>query len=156
MSDTRMCCSQGPRRIHGPPTRSGKDDHDRIEQIHTRHPAPHRRLDQTRHRGSVAPDRSLIRWALARLGEANVPDVVHAVVLTLTGKKKAAKQARKSAEATLRRAERKLRPTGHGKAWLAAGILAAAAAAAARAWQRRQNRAATTEPKTGPAADTAE
>lgn len=97
-----------------------------------------------------------IRWALARLGEANVPDVVHAVVLTLTGKKKAAKQARKSAEATLRRAERKLMPTGHGKAWLAAGILAAAAAAAALAWQRRQDRAATTEPKTGPGADTAE
>jgi len=78
-----------------------------------------------------------VRWALSRLGEANVPDVAHAVVLTLTGKKKAAKQARKAAETAVRRAERKLRRAhhGHGKAWLAAGLLAAAAAAAALIWR---------------------
>ncbi|GAB2707952.1 hypothetical protein ACX801_04400 [Arthrobacter bambusae] len=98
-----------------------------------------------------------IRWALDRLEEVNVPDVAHAVVLTLTGKKKAAKQARKSAETALRRAERKLRGTdrGPGKAWLAAGFLAAATAAAlaALAWRRRQHLAASAEPKTEHAAD---
>lgn len=100
-----------------------------------------------------------IRWALDRLGEANVPDVAHAVVLTLTGKKKAARQARKSAEVALRRAERKLRGAerGPGKAWLAVGFIAAALAAAAAVltWRRRQRLAASAEPKTEQAADRA-
>jgi hypothetical protein len=76
-----------------------------------------------------------IRWVLSRLGEANVPDVVHAEVLTLTGKKKAAKQARKAAETAVQHAERKLSRTGHrGKAWMAACLLTVAAAVAALAW----------------------
>lgn len=78
-----------------------------------------------------------VRWALSRLEDANTPEVVHAVVLTLTGNQKAAKQARKAAEQTVHRAERKLRRThhGHGKAWLAAGLLAAAAAAGVITWR---------------------
>ncbi len=101
-----------------------------------------------------------IRWALDRLGEANVPDVAHAVVLTLTGKKKAARQARKSAEAALRRAERKLRGAdrGQGKAWLAVGFIATAVAAAAAVltWRRRQRLATGAESETEEAADRAE
>jgi glutathione S-transferase len=95
-----------------------------------------------------------VRWALSRLGEAHVPDVVHAVVLTLTGKKKAAKQARKAAATAVHRAERKLRRAdhGHAKAWLAAGLLAAAAAAAALTWR---GIAGSAEPKTDQAADPA-
>lgn len=101
-----------------------------------------------------------IRWALDRLGEANVPEVAHTVVLMLTGKKKAARQARKSAEAALRRTERKLRGAdrGPGKAWLAVGFLAAAIAAAAAAltWRRRQRLAADAEPTTGQSSGPAE
>lgn len=71
-----------------------------------------------------------VRWALSRLDEANVPDVVHGVVATLTGNSKVANRARKAASRAVRRAERKLRPAsrGIGKAWLLAGLLAAAAA----------------------------
>ena len=85
--------------------------------------------------GDLSPQaEAAVRWALSRLEDANVPEVVHAVVLTLTGKEKAAKQARKAAETAVRRAEPKLsrRPhAGHGRAWLAAGLLAAAATALA-------------------------
>ncbi|AOT04307.1 hypothetical protein [Arthrobacter sp. U41] len=90
----------------------------------------------------VAQDRSpqaeaAVRWALSRLDDANVPEVAHAVVLTLTGNQKAAKQARKAAETAVHRAERKLRHTdhGHAKAWLAAGLLTAAAAAGVIIWR---------------------
>jgi glutathione S-transferase len=90
----------------------------------------------------AAEDRSpqaeaAVRWALSRLEDAKVPEVVHAVVLTLTGNQKAAKQARRAAETAVRRAERRLRRThqGHGKAWLAAGLLAAAVAAGVIIWR---------------------
>ncbi|MGY4540534.1 glutathione S-transferase [Arthrobacter sp. UYNi723] len=90
----------------------------------------------------AAQDRSpqaeaAVRWALSRLEEANVPEVLHAVVLTLTGNQKSAKQARKAAETAVRRAERKLNRThhGHAKTWLTAGLLAAAAAAGVLIWR---------------------
>ncbi|MET3172810.1 UNVERIFIED_ORG: hypothetical protein ABIB52_000638 [Arthrobacter sp. UYCu721] len=105
----------------------------------------------------AAEDRSpqaeaAVRWALSRLEDANVPEVAHAAVLTLTGNRKAAKQARKAAETALHRAERKLRHAdhGHAKAWLAAGLLAAAVAAGAIIW-RGQHRSG--EPEVAPAAD---
>ena len=73
-----------------------------------------------------------IRWALSRLDEAQVPDVVHGVVLRLTGNRKVASRARKAASRAVRRAERKLRPAGQpsGKTFLVSALAAAAAAAA--------------------------
>lgn len=77
-----------------------------------------------------------VRWALSRLDEANVPDVVHGVVATLTGNTKVANRARKAASRAVRRAERKLRPANRriGKVWLVAGLLAASAAAGVLLW----------------------
>lgn len=90
----------------------------------------------------AAQDRSsqaeaAVRWALSRLDDANVPEVAHAVVLTLTGNQKAAKQARKAAETAVHRAERKPRHAdhGHAKVWLAAGLLTTAAVAGVMIWR---------------------
>ncbi|MBT2520887.1 hypothetical protein [Arthrobacter sp. ISL-28] len=102
------------------------------------HDVQHGAAGRTRHTAHPAPQvDAAVRWALSRLEDANMPEVVHAVVLTLTGNQKAAKQARKAAEQAVRRAERKLRPTrpGHGKAWLAAGLLVAAVAAIVLGWR---------------------
>ena len=73
-----------------------------------------------------------IRWALSRLDEAHVPDVVHGVVLTLTGNRKVANRARKAATGAARRADRKLRPARQpsGTALLVSALAAAAAAVA--------------------------
>ncbi|MET3923434.1 hypothetical protein [Arthrobacter sp. UYEF20] len=105
----------------------------------TGHDVQHRAAGWIKH---AAPDPSpqvdaAVPWALSRLEDANMPEVVHAVVLTLTGNRKSAKQARKAAEQAVHRAERKLRRTyhGHGHAWLAAGLLAAAAAAGVLIWR---------------------
>ncbi|MBT2554919.1 hypothetical protein J7I89_18295 [Arthrobacter sp. ISL-5] len=105
----------------------------------TSHDVQHGAAGRTRHAAQVPPPQvdAAVGWALSRLEDANMPEVVHAVVLTLTGNQKAAKQARKAAEQAIHRAERKLRPTrpGHGKAWLAAGLLVAAVAAIVLAWR---------------------
>ena len=71
-----------------------------------------------------------IRWALSRVDEAHVPDVVHGVVLTLTGNRKVAKRARKAASRAVMRAEWKLRPARQpsGKTFLFSALAAAAAA----------------------------
>lgn len=73
-----------------------------------------------------------VRWALSRLDESHVPDVVHGVVLTLTGNRKVANRARKAASRAVMRAERKLRPAGQpsGKTFLVSALAAAAAAVA--------------------------
>ncbi|MCX2749221.1 hypothetical protein OOZ51_15545 [Arthrobacter sp. MI7-26] len=122
----------------------------------TSHALQHRTADWIKHaiQDPSPQTEAAVRWALSRLGEANVPEVVHAVVLTLTGKKKAAGQARKAAATAVQRAERKLRRAdrGHRKAWLAAGFLAAVAAAAVLTWR---GLAANTDPQADTAADTA-
>ncbi|WP_284764454.1 hypothetical protein [Arthrobacter sp. efr-133-R2A-63] len=73
-----------------------------------------------------------IRWALSRLDEAHVPDVVQGVVVTLTGNRKVANRARKAASRAVQRADRKLRPAGQpsGKTFLVSALAAAAAAVA--------------------------
>jgi hypothetical protein len=73
-----------------------------------------------------------IRWALSRLNEAHVPEVVHGVVLTLTGNRKVANRARKAASRAVLRADRKLRPAGQpsGKTFLVSALIAAGAAVA--------------------------
>ncbi|UKA64448.1 hypothetical protein [Arthrobacter sp. FW306-04-A] len=83
--------------------------------------------------GKTSPQaEAAIRWAVSRLDEAQVPDVVHGVVLTLTGNRKLANRARKAASRAVLRAERKLRPAGQpsGKTFLVSALAAAAAAVA--------------------------
>lgn len=105
----------------------------------TAHDVQHRTADWIKHAAQDSSPQAdaAVRWALSRLEDANMPEVAHAVVLTLTGNRKAAKQARKAAVTAVHRAERRLRRTrhGHGKAWLAAGLLAAAAAAVVIIWR---------------------
>lgn len=103
----------------------------------TSHDVQHVAAGWTRH---AAQDPSpqvdaAVRWALSRLADANMPEVVHAVVLTLTGNQKAAEQARRAAKQAVHHAERKLVRPRHGKAWLAAGLLVAAVAAIVLAWR---------------------
>jgi glutathione S-transferase len=105
----------------------------------TSHGVQHGAAGWTRH--AAHPSHQVdaaVRWALSRLEDANMPEVVHAVVLTLTGNQKAAKQARRAAEQAVHRAERKLvvrTRHGRGKAWLAAGLLVAAVAALVLVWR---------------------
>jgi hypothetical protein len=104
----------------------------------TSHDVQHGAARWTRHAAHPSPQvDAAVRWALSGLEDANVPEVAHAVVLTLTGNQKAAKQARKAAAQAVHRAERKLGRTshGHGKAWLAAGLLVAAVAAGVPVWR---------------------
>ncbi|MBT2551563.1 hypothetical protein J7I89_00620 [Arthrobacter sp. ISL-5] len=104
----------------------------------TSHDVQHGAAGWIRHAQDSSPQvNDAVRWALSRLEDANMPEVVHAVVLTLTGNQKAAKQARRAAEQAVHRAERKLVGTrhGHGKAWLAAGLLVAGVAAIVLAWR---------------------
>jgi hypothetical protein len=105
----------------------------------TSHGVQHGAAGWTRHVAQVPSPQvdAAVRWALSRLEDTNMPEVVHAVVLTLTGNQKAAKQARRAAEQAVHRTERKLVPTrhGHGKAWLAAGLLVAAVAATVLVWR---------------------
>ncbi|MGO4856361.1 hypothetical protein [Arthrobacter sp. 2MCAF14] len=89
-----------------------------------------------------------IRWALSRLDEAHVPDVVHGVVLTLTGNSKVANRARKAASQAVLRAERKLRPAGQpsGKTFLVSALAAVAAAVAGvLVWRMATSRPGTRE-----------
>ena len=83
--------------------------------------------------GNTSPQaQAAARWALSRLDEANVPDVVHGAVLTLTGNRKVANRARKAASRTVRRAGRKLTAAERtsAKTLLVSALLAAAAAVA--------------------------
>ncbi len=54
--------------------------------------------------GSSAQANAVVRWALTRINHADVPSVVYGVVLTLTGKKKAAKQAQRTAAKAVKEA----------------------------------------------------
>jgi hypothetical protein len=92
-----------------------------------------------------------IRWALSRLDEAQVPDVVHGVVVTLTGNRKVANRARKAASRAVLRAERKLRPAAQpsGKTFLVSALAAAAAAVAGvLVWRMATSRPDPKEPET--------
>ncbi|MGY2743986.1 hypothetical protein [Arthrobacter sp. UYCu723] len=115
----------------------------------TAHDVQHRAAGWIKHAPDPSPQvDAAVRWALSRIEDANMPEVVHAVVLTLTGNRKAAKQAREAAEQAVHRAERKLRRTyhGHGHAWLAAGLLAAAAAAGVLIWRDRKREPEAAQP----------
>ncbi|SEJ37457.1 hypothetical protein SAMN04487917_105225 [Arthrobacter sp. yr096] len=88
---------------------------------------------------SVQAD-AVVKWALARINHADVPSVVQGVILTLTGNRKAAKEAQRTAARAVKRATSALnrnspqRPSRVGALFIA---LAAAAlgAGAVLAWR---------------------
>ncbi|MFF2841455.1 hypothetical protein [Paenarthrobacter sp. NPDC057981] len=58
--------------------------------------------------GTSSQTDAVVRWALARINHADVPSVVHGVMLTLTGNKKTAKEAQRTAAKAVKRATRTL------------------------------------------------
>lgn len=53
--------------------------------------------------GSSSQADAVVKWALTRIDHADVPAVVHGVMLTLTGNKKAAKDAQRTAAKAVKR-----------------------------------------------------
>ena len=90
--------------------------------------------------GTSSQTDAVVRWALSRINHANVPSVVHGVMLTLSGNKKTAKEARRRAEKAVQRATQTLkrrapqRSPRRGGLWIAL-IAAGAGAAAVLAWR---------------------
>jgi hypothetical protein len=66
--------------------------------------------DWVRHaaEGTSSQTDAVIRWALGRIDHADVPSVVHGVVLTLTGNRKSARKARRNAAKAVVRATKAL------------------------------------------------
>ncbi|MDI2033594.1 hypothetical protein [Paenarthrobacter nitroguajacolicus] len=90
--------------------------------------------------GTSSQTDAVVRWALARINHADVPSVVHGVILTLTGNQRTAKEARRSAEAAVKRATRALRRSSPksgsgGAAWVALIAAAGLIAGAVLAWR---------------------
>ncbi|MFI2564223.1 hypothetical protein [Paenarthrobacter sp. NPDC018779] len=59
--------------------------------------------------GTASQTDAVVGWALSRINHADVPSVVHGVVLTLTGDRKAAKHARGTAAKAVKKATQTLR-----------------------------------------------
>ena len=53
--------------------------------------------------GTSSQADAVVGWALSRINHADVPSVVHGVMLTLTGNRKAAKRARRTAARAVKR-----------------------------------------------------
>jgi len=90
--------------------------------------------------GTSSQTDAVVRWALARINHADVPSVVHGVMLTLTGNKKTAKDARRTASRAVKRATRALsrqagKPTARPWGWLIALLAAVIGAGAVLAWR---------------------
>ncbi|GAA3285137.1 hypothetical protein [Paenarthrobacter aurescens] len=90
--------------------------------------------------GTSAQTDAVVRWALARINHADVPSVVHGVMLTLTGNKKAAKEAKRTAARAVRKAtqalSRKTTQRSSGRAiWFTAIAAALVGAGAVFAWR---------------------
>ncbi|WP_347108580.1 hypothetical protein AAHB33_17045 [Paenarthrobacter sp. S56] len=97
--------------------------------------------DWVRHaaEGTSSQTDAVIRWALGRIDHADVPSVVHGVVLTLTGNRKTARKARRSAAKAVVRATKALDRGSRqfAASQLAAGRLAADKFAATRVAPRQ-------------------
>lgn len=90
--------------------------------------------------GTSSQTDAVVKWALSRINHADVPSVVHGVMLTLTGNKKAAKDAQRTAARAVKRATRALsrrtpqRSSRRG-GWLIALAAAVVGAGAVLAWR---------------------
>ncbi|GAA2852201.1 hypothetical protein [Paenarthrobacter ilicis] len=58
--------------------------------------------------GTSSQADAVVRWALSRIDHADVPGVVYGVMLTLTGNKKSAKEAQRTAATAVKKATRAL------------------------------------------------
>lgn len=90
--------------------------------------------------GTSSQTDAVVRWALARINHADVPSVVHGVMLTLTGNKKTAKEARRTAAKAVSRATRTLsrqtrKQTNRPRGLLIALLAALIGAGAVLAWR---------------------
>ncbi|BCW42031.1 hypothetical protein StoSoilB3_35660 [Arthrobacter sp. StoSoilB3] len=90
--------------------------------------------------GSSSQSDAVVRWALARINHADVPSVVHGVMLTLTGNRKTAKEARRTAAKAVKRATRALsrqtrKPASRLWGWLIALLAGVIGAGAVLAWR---------------------
>ncbi|MDR6638924.1 hypothetical protein [Paenarthrobacter nitroguajacolicus] len=91
--------------------------------------------------GTSAQTDAVVRWALARINHADVPSVVHGVILTLTGNKKAAKEAQRTAAKAVTRTTQALKRNSRQRAprlsgWVIGLLIGAVAGAGAvLAWR---------------------
>ncbi|MFE4194858.1 hypothetical protein ACFRJ9_03250 [Paenarthrobacter sp. NPDC056912] len=90
--------------------------------------------------GTASQTDAVVGWALSRINHADVPSVVHGVILTLTGNRKAAKNARRTAAQAVRKTTqalgRRTRQRGSRRAgWMIALAAAGLGACAVLAWR---------------------
>lgn len=91
--------------------------------------------------GTSSQTDAVVKWALARINHADVPSVVHGVMLTLTGNKKSAREAQRAAAKAVSRATQALKRTSPQRAprlsgWVIGLIVGAAVGAGAiLAWR---------------------
>lgn len=79
--------------------------------------------------GTSSQSDAVVRWALSRINHADVPSVVHGVMLTLTGNKKTAKEAQRTAARAVKRATQALSRRAPRRRSRRGGLLVALAAA---------------------------
>ncbi|MCF3138356.1 hypothetical protein LRQ04_03705 [Paenarthrobacter sp. AR 02] len=80
--------------------------------------------------GTSAQTEAVVGWALSRINHADVPSVVHGVMLTLTGNRKTAKEAQRTAARAVKRATQALSRKAPQRRSRRGGLLVALAAAA--------------------------
>jgi|GEM_PF-2292752 len=90
--------------------------------------------------GTTAQTDAVVRWALGRINHADVPSVVHGVMLTLTGNKKAAKEAKRTATKAVKKATQTLsrqttQRSSRRAVWFTALAAAVVGAGAVFAWR---------------------
>ena len=90
--------------------------------------------------GTSSQADAVVGWALSRINHADVPSVVHGVMLTLTGNRKAAKSAQRTAARAVKRTTQTLsRRTSQRNSpragWLAALAIAGVGAGLVLAWR---------------------
>ncbi|WP_026547922.1 hypothetical protein [Paenarthrobacter nicotinovorans] len=91
--------------------------------------------------GTSSQTDAVVKWALARINHADVPSVVHGVMLTLTGNKKSAREAQRAAAKAVNRTTQALKRTSPQRAprlsgWVIGLIVGAAVGAGAiLAWR---------------------
>ncbi|ASN21724.1 hypothetical protein [Arthrobacter sp. YN] len=91
--------------------------------------------------GTSSQADAVVKWALTRINHADVPSVVHGVMLTLTGNKKAAKEAQRAAAKAVTRTTQALKRNSRQRAprlsgWMIGLLIGAVAGAGAvLAWR---------------------
>ncbi|MGO4246547.1 hypothetical protein AB4Y87_04975 [Paenarthrobacter sp. RAF54_2] len=90
--------------------------------------------------GTSSQADAVVGWALSRINHADVPSVVHGVMLTLTGNRKAAKRAQRTAARAVKRTTQTLsrrtsQRSSPGAGWMVALAVAGVGAGLVLAWR---------------------